>query len=95
MQVFCRQFPLRPSSAKSIHCCQGDTLNEAVADLPSSKREHMHYVALSRLRSISGLHVLNKNKNIITVSKKVQEETTRLRPLSFTILLEGVLEEKK
>ena len=79
MQVLCRQFPLRPSAAKTIHRCQGDTLNEAVVDLPSCKREHMHYIALSRLRSISGLHILNMNENKITVSKKVQEEMTRLR----------------
>ena len=79
MQVLRRQFPLRPSAAKTIHRCQGDTLDEAVVDLPSSKREHMHYVALSRLRSISGLHILNINENKITVSKKVQEEMTRLR----------------
>ena len=39
----------------------------------------MHYVALSRLRSISGLHILNMNENKIAVSKKVQEEMTRLR----------------
>ena len=38
----------------------------------------MHYVALSRLRSISGLHILNMNENKIAVSKKVQE-MTRLR----------------
>ena len=79
MQVLRRQFPLRPSAAKTIHRCQGDTLNEAVVDLPSCKQEHMHYVALSRLRSISGLHILNMNENKITVSKKVQEEMTRLR----------------
>jgi hypothetical protein len=36
MQVLRRQFPLRPSAAKTIHRCQGDTLNEAVVDLPSS-----------------------------------------------------------
>ena len=78
MQVLRRQFPLRPSAAKTIHHCQGDTLNEAVVDLPSAKREHMHYVALSRLRSISGLHILNMNENKIAISKKVQEEMTRL-----------------
>ena len=79
IQVLRRQFPLRPSAAKTIHRCQGDTLNEAVVDLPSLKREHMHYVALSRLRSISGLHILNLNEKKIAVSKKVQEEMTRLR----------------
>ena len=39
----------------------------------------MHYVALSRLRSISGLHILNMNGNKIAVSRKVQEEMERLR----------------
>jgi hypothetical protein len=77
IQVLRRQFPLRPSAAKTIHRCQGD---EAVVDLPSLKREHMHYVALSRLRSILGLHILNLNEKKIAVSKKVQEEEmTRLR----------------
>ena len=59
MQVLCQKFPLRPSAAKTIHCCQGDALSEAVVDLPSCKREHMHYVPLSTLGSISGLHTLN------------------------------------
>ena len=39
----------------------------------------MHYVALSRLRSISGLHILNMSENKIAVSKKVQDEMARLR----------------
>ena len=79
VQVLHRQFPLRLSAAKTIHHCEGDTLTEAVVDLPSQKREYMHYVALSRLRSISGLHILNLNENKISVSKKVQEEMQRLR----------------
>ena len=79
MQVLHRQFPLRLSAAKTIHRCQEDKLNEVVVDLPSAKREYMHYVALSRLRSISGVHILNMNENKIAVSKKVQEEMTRLR----------------
>ena len=44
-QVMRRQYPLRPAAAKTILRCQGDTLNEVVVDLPSSSREHMHYVA--------------------------------------------------
>ena len=42
------------SSQNYIHRFHGDTLNEAFVDLSSAKREHMHYVSLSRLRSISG-----------------------------------------
>ena len=51
LQVLRRQYPLRPAAAKTIHRCQGDTLNEVVVDLPLSSREHMHYVALSRVRN--------------------------------------------
>ena len=79
VQVFRRQFPLRPASAKTIHRCQGDTMNEAVVDLPCSKKDHMHYVALSRLRNISGLHVLKLYEDKISTSEKVQEEMCRLR----------------
>ena len=40
--------------------CSRD-IDEAVVDLPASAREHtcMHYVGLSRLQNISGLHILN------------------------------------
>ena len=48
-QVLQRQYPLRQAAAKTIYPCQGDTLDEAVLDVPSSSREHMHYVALSRV----------------------------------------------
>jgi len=79
LQVLRRQFPLRPAAAKTIHRCQGDTLNELVADLPSTSRDHMHYVALSRARNISGLHILNLNEKKVSVSLKVSEEMHRLR----------------
>ncbi len=46
MQVLHRQFPLRPSAAKTIHRCQRVMLNEAVLDLPSSKREHIQMFLL-------------------------------------------------
>ena len=38
----------------------------------------MYYVALSKLKSISGLHMLNMNQNKIAVSKKVQEEMNKI-----------------
>ena len=47
-----RQFPIRPSAAKTIHRSQGDTLNEVVVDFSPTTREHMHYVGLSRVRNI-------------------------------------------
>ncbi|XP_078383840.1 uncharacterized protein LOC144666317 [Oculina patagonica] len=79
VQILRRQFPLRPAAAKTIHRCQGDTLNEAVVDFPASTREHMHYVGLSRVRNSSALHILNLNENKIKVSEKVKSEMNRLR----------------
>ena len=70
---------MRPASARTVHRFQGDTLNEAVTDLPNSRKEHIHYVALSRVRSISGLHILNLHENKISVSEKVKKEMSRLR----------------
>ena len=79
VQVLRRQFPLRPAAAKTIHHCQGDSLDEAVVDFPASTREHMHYVGLSRVRNSAALHVLNLNENKIKVSEKVKDEMQRLR----------------
>ena len=79
MKIFRHQFPLRPAAAKTIHHCQGDTLNEAVVDFPKSTREHMYYVGLSQVRNSSALHILNLNENKIKVSEKVKSEMNRLR----------------
>lgn len=79
VQILRKQFPLRPASAKTIHRCQGDTLNAAVVDFPRSTQEHMHYVGLSRVRNSSSLHIINLNEHKIRVSEKVVNEMNRLR----------------
>jgi len=77
--VIRKQFPLRPAAAKTIHRCQGDTLNEAVVDFPTSALQHIHYVGLSRVRNMSTLHILNLNEHKIKVDQSVQGEMHRLR----------------
>ena len=79
MQVLQWQFPIRPAAVKTIHRCQGDSLDEAVVDSPASTREHMHYVGLSWVRNSSAQHVRNLNENKIKVSEKVKDETKRLK----------------
>ena len=49
VQISLRKFPLRLGAAKTIYCCQGDRLNEAVVDFPLSIREYMHYVHFRRV----------------------------------------------
>ena len=72
VQILRRQFPLRPSAAKTIHRCQGDTLNEAIIDFPATAREHMHYVGLSRVTNISALHIVNLNEKKIKLVTKLK-----------------------
>ena len=68
------QFPLRQAAACTIHVSQGSTYPEIDVDLqtftkpPATFWEHMHYVAFSRVTSISGLYINEPN---ISISKKV------------------------
>ncbi len=57
-QVVRKQFPLWPASAKTVHRSQGDTQSQIVVNL-STKRTipHIHYVVLSRVTTIEGLHI--------------------------------------
>ena len=73
------QFPLRPTATKTMHHCQGDTLNEAVVDFLASTTEHMHYVGLCHIRNSSALRILILNENKIKVTEKVKSEMSRLR----------------
>ena len=71
------QFPLRQAAARTIHVSQSSTYPEIYVDLqtftkpPAIFWEHMHYVAFSRVTSISGLYVENINESNISISKKV------------------------
>lgn len=83
-QIVRKQFPLRPSAGKTIHRSQGDTETEVVVDLASKRAiPHVHYVALSRVTTIEGLHIKNLNEQKITVSNKVKNEMNRLRTVAY------------
>ena len=79
-QVTRIQFPLSPSAAKTIHKAQGSTLEEVYVDMTMNRSvPHIHYVALSRAKSLSGLHIIELEENRISVDKSVQNEMSRLR----------------
>ena len=83
VQVIQKQFPLRPSAGKTIHRSQGDTETEVIVDLSILRAlPHVHYVALSRVTAIEGLHIKNLNEKKITVSNKVKTEMQRLRTVA-------------
>ncbi|XP_069110076.1 ATP-dependent DNA helicase PIF1-like [Argopecten irradians] len=80
------QFPLAPSAAKTVHKAQGTTVDELVVDLSSSyKAPHIHYVALSRVRTLSNLHILDFNDKALTVDKNVHVEMDRLRKTPMSL----------
>ena len=74
-----QQFPLCPSSARTIHKCQGQTLHKAVVKMGDRKLAHSHYTALRPVTSINNLHFLRLNEQKISVSQSVKEEMHDLR----------------
>ncbi|XP_055957373.1 uncharacterized protein LOC130013022 [Patella vulgata] len=73
------QIPLRPAAAKTVHRSQGDTLESVVIDFEGRKTRHIHFVGLSRVKTIEGLHIINLNENKISVSNDVKVEMNELR----------------
>lgn len=65
------QFPLTLAYATTIHKSQGATLDDLWCDLSSLWEPGHAYVALSRLRSSEGLHLIGWNPRSIIVDPKV------------------------
>ena len=75
------QFPLVPAAGRSVHRAQGSTLEKVVFDLTQNitrKVPHLHFVALSRVKSMNNLHILNFNEGALKVDERVEEEMQRL-----------------
>jgi len=67
------QYPLNLAYATTIHKSQGATLDELWCDLGSLWEPGHAYVALSRLREPSGLHIVRWNARSIIVDPAVQK----------------------
>jgi ATP-dependent DNA helicase PIF1 len=68
-----KQIPLLPAYALTIHKSQGLTLDAAVIDCKNIFACGQLYVALSRVRKLENLKVINFDKKQIIVSKDVQK----------------------
>ncbi|XP_033729556.1 uncharacterized protein LOC117318706, partial [Pecten maximus] len=82
------QFPLQPSAAKTVHKAQGATLGGVVVSLNQTRARkipHIHYVALSRVKSLNQLHILDFNELSLAKDEAVDSEMQRLREHVLTL----------
>ena len=80
LYVYREQFPLILAFAVTIHKCQGLSLDCAIVDLSEKVFiAGMAYVALSRVRTLSGLHLIAFDPATIKVSTQCLKEVNRLR----------------
>jgi len=73
------QFPLRLAWAITVHKSQGMSLDEAAMDLGRVFEYGQGYVALSRVRRLSGLYLLGLNSKAFLVHPEVLEQDARFR----------------
>lgn len=66
------QIPLLLAYSITIHKCQSLTLEKACLDLNDCFTDHMVYVALSRVKTLSGLYLKSFNHSKITVNRKMK-----------------------
>ena len=76
------QLPLRLAWAITVHKSQGMTLDYAEIDLSKAFAEGMGYVALSRVRSLSGIKLMGLNEMSLKISSEIKEQDEGLKSLS-------------
>lgn len=83
-EVFAKitQIPLRLAWAMTIHKSQGVSLDAAVMDLSQTFEYGQGYVALSRVRTLAGVHLLGANARAFQVHPVVLAEDERFRTAS-------------
>jgi DNA-binding NarL/FixJ family response regulator len=76
------QVPLRLAYAMTIHKSQGMSMDAAVMDLSQAFEYGQGYVALSRVKTLNGLHLLGINQRALEVHPQILEKDRDLREAS-------------
>ena len=80
MYIHRKQYPLILAFAITIHKCQGLSLDTAIIDLSQEVfGDGMAYVALSHVRTLSGLHLITLDPGCIRPKNPCIGEINRLR----------------
>jgi len=77
-----RQVPLRLAWAITVHKSQGMSLDAAIIDLGNAFEYGQGYVALSRVRTLAGLHLLGLNDRALEVHPDILEKDIEFRAAS-------------
>jgi ATP-dependent DNA helicase PIF1 len=76
------QIPLRLAWAITVHKSQGMSMDSAAIDLSRAFEYGQGYVALSRVRSLAGLHIVGWSEEALMVHPKVRSKDEQFRELS-------------
>ncbi len=76
------QVPLRLAWAMTVHKSQGMSMDAAIMDLSQAFEYGQGYVALSRVRRLTGLHLLGINRRALEVHPEILEIDAHFRTAS-------------
>jgi ATP-dependent DNA helicase PIF1 len=91
------QIPLRLAWAMTVHKSQGMSLDTAVIDLSRAFAYGQGYVALSRVRSLQGLHLQGVNERALQIDPQIlaEDESFREQSMMNQIWVVGLNEDER